>query len=181
MDKYSSTQETYDEFDQGPAEVYEAVSDETPPSIPGRRSPLPLQQYQRHQNYSTSSKKQKCWSEPTPNHLGVVAHGYRSQCYYYIKLEGPSTSGSLPFPKSAAAVATSLKKPITPGKPNLHVQPFKKQESEIQTPNLLHRGHPSPASRCPSPPPPSKSLPDKTAPALTLRSNRTPTFPMEPS
>lgn len=34
-------QETYDEFDQGPAEVYEAVSDETPPSIPGRPMPPP--------------------------------------------------------------------------------------------------------------------------------------------
>lgn len=53
-------------------------------------------------------------------------------------------SGSLPFPKSAAAVATSLKKPITPGKPNLHVRPFKKQESEN-----AETKPPSPVSKAP--------------------------------
>lgn len=53
-------------------------------------------------------------------------------------------SGSLPFPKSAAAVATSLKKPITPGKPNLHVRPFKKQESEN-----TDTKPPSPVSKAP--------------------------------
>uniref|UniRef100_A0A8W8II12 SH2 domain-containing protein n=1 Tax=Magallana gigas TaxID=29159 RepID=A0A8W8II12_MAGGI len=86
-------------------------------------------------------------------------------------------SGSLPFPKSAAAVATSLKKPITPGKPNLHVRPFKKQESEntdTKPPSPVSKAppsvpikprSPSPARDAPPLPPPSKSIPDKPAPA----------------
>lgn len=40
------------------------------------------------------------------------------------------SSGLLPFPKSSASVATSLKKPVLPGKPDFHARPFKKAEPE---------------------------------------------------
>lgn len=115
--------------------------------------------------------------KPTETDKIYSEEGGVKSAFEKFKQKDLQASGSLPFPKSAAAVATSLKKPITPGKPNLHVRPFKKQESEntdTKPPSPVSKAppsvpikprSPSPARDAPPLPPPSKSIPDKPAPA----------------
>nr|XP_022342684.1 extensin-like isoform X7 [Crassostrea virginica] len=90
-----------------------------------------------------------------------------------FKQKDLQSSGLLPFPKSSASVATSLKKPVLPGKPDFHARPFKKAEPENKEtkpispvskapPSLPKPRSPSPSKESPPLPPPVKS--DKPPP-----------------
>ncbi|XP_061177835.1 basic proline-rich protein-like isoform X6 [Saccostrea echinata] len=88
-----------------------------------------------------------------------------------FKQKDLASSKALPFPKSAASVATSLKKSVTPGKPDLFPRPVRKPEAinsntkptspEPKSPSFSKPRSPSPSKESPPPPPPAKSVPDK--------------------
>ncbi|XP_056005142.1 B-cell linker protein-like isoform X29 [Ostrea edulis] len=87
-----------------------------------------------------------------------------------FKMKDMQSSGALPVPKSSAAVATSLKKSVSQGKPDLHPRPAKIPEitnttptSPVtkSTPSLPKPRSPSPSKDLPPPPPSIKSVPDK--------------------
>ncbi|XP_056005128.1 B-cell linker protein-like isoform X10 [Ostrea edulis] len=104
------------------------------------------------------------------NPAATTAHVPPVSKWGQIRNQDMQSSGALPVPKSSAAVATSLKKSVSQGKPDLHPRPAKIPEitnttptSPVtkSTPSLPKPRSPSPSKDLPPPPPSIKSVPDK--------------------